>query len=76
MNNKNIKVGDKVVVCGYVNLPAIIYNIYWEDFNGKVTSDSSKISRIMLELDWGEHGKSRVALHDENKIWYRYSEAN
>lgn len=60
-----IKVGDRLVVQG-MPYAAYVESIE-EDPNG---------ARTTLHLDWKEHGKSKVYLHDENKVWYRYSESN
>lgn len=60
-----IKVGDRLVVQG---LP---YAAYVE----RIEEDPTTASTI-LHLDWKEYGKSHVYLHDENKVWYRYSNKN
>ena len=60
-----IKVGDRLVVQGSV-FPAYVE---------RIEEDPSTASTI-LYLDWKEWGKSRVYLHDEGKVWYKYSEAN
>ena len=70
-----IKVGDRVSVYGYT-LPITVSRIYWVDAQGNETEFSKLAAKVMLELSWGEHGKSKVALDDENKVWYRYSNAN
>lgn len=60
-----VKVGDRLVVQG-MPFPAYIE---------RIEEDSSTASTV-LHLDWKEHGKSRVYLHDEGKVWYRYDSAN
>lgn len=77
MNDKPdlIKVGDRVVVHGWT-VPIRVKRIYLEDATGHETPFSEKAGRVMLALDWGEFGESKVALHDENRTWYRYMIAN
>lgn len=41
----------------------------------RIEYDATTASTV-LHLDWKEYGKSRVFLHDENKVWYKYSNAN
>ena len=60
-----VKIGDLIVVQGFMP-PAKVEKI-WHD---KTTS------RIVIELDWGEFGKSKVYEHDENKVWFKYTGAN
>ena len=60
-----VKVGDRLVVQG-MPFPAYIE---------RIEEDPSTASTI-LHLDWREHGKSRVYLHDENKVWYKYANAS
>jgi hypothetical protein len=60
-----VKVGDRLVVQGMA-LPAYIERI----------EEEPSTARTILHLDWKEHGKSRVYLHDEGKIWFKYSDAN
>lgn len=73
---KMIKVGDRVVVTGYNGVPVHVSRLYWIDSNGLETEFSQLAAKVMLELDWGTLGKSKVALDDENKVWYRYSVSN
>lgn len=72
---KPIRVGDRVVVQGYP-VSVWVSRIYRVDRYGAETLLLEATAKIMLELDWGELGKSKVALEDENKIWYRYCETN
>ena len=58
-----IKIGDRLVVQG-MQLPAYVESIWFD----------SETNRTVIELDWREHGKSKVYLHDEDKTWVRYSE--
>lgn len=60
-----VKIGDRLVVQGS-SFPAYVE---------RIEEDPTTASTI-LYLDWKEYGKSRVYLHDEGKIWFRYSEAN
>lgn len=60
-----VKIGDRLVVQGS-SFPAYVE---------RIEEDPSTASTI-LYLDWKEYGKSRVYLHDEGKIWFKYSEAN
>lgn len=60
-----VTIGDRLVVQGSP-FPAYVESI---------EADPTTASTI-IHLDWKEHGKSRVYLHDENKIWYKYSNAN
>jgi ketopantoate hydroxymethyltransferase len=60
-----VKVGDRLVVQG---MP---FAAYVERIEEDLAS-----ARTVLHLDWKEHGKSRVYLHDENKTWYKYTNAN
>jgi hypothetical protein len=59
------KIGDRLVV---QNSP---FPAYVE----RIEEDPTTASTI-LHLDWKEHGKSRVYAHDENKVWYVYSNSN
>jgi hypothetical protein len=60
-----IKIGDRVVVNG-LSQKAYVENI---------VEDHDTASTIIF-LDWKEFGKSKVYMHDLNKSWYKYSEAN
>lgn len=71
-----VKVGDRVVVnCGF-NPPVRVESIVHEDKDGNLTEDANKVACTRLNLDWGEHGKSRVYLHDEGKTWFPALEVN
>jgi hypothetical protein len=56
-----IKIGDRLVVQS-MPFPAFVERIEREE----------NTDRTILFLDWKEHGKSRVYLHDENSTWYKY----
>lgn len=56
-----VKVGDIIIVHG-MQAFAFVEEIEYEP----------ETDRTILRLDWMEHGKSRVYLHDEGKIWYKY----
>lgn len=60
-----VTIGDRLVVQGRSE-PAYVESI---------EEDATTASTI-LHLDWKEHGKSHVFLHDENKVWFKYSNAN
>ncbi len=60
-----VTIGDRLVVQGSP-FPAYVE---------KIEADSTTASTV-IHLDWKEYGKSRVYLHDENKVWYKYSNAN
>lgn len=69
------EVGDRVVVLGWSQYITRVSRIYWEDKDGRETDIQALATRVRLELEWdfGTHkDKSRVSLHDEGKIWYRY----
>jgi hypothetical protein len=59
-----VKVGDRVVVNG----------LSQKAFVERIEEDAA--NRITIFLDWKEFGKSKVYLHDLNKSWYQYSDAN
>lgn len=69
-----IKVGDRVRV-GNWDLPVTVSRIYFEDDDGTEVFEF-EAARKMLELDWGQHGKSKVAAHDEGKYFTKYQELN
>lgn len=60
-----VNVGDRLVVQGRPE-PAYVE---------RIEVDATTASTI-LHLDWKEFGKSRVYLHDEGKIWYKYATVN
>lgn len=60
-----VKVGDRLVVQG-LSIHPTVESVWYE----------KETDRTVIELDWGEHGHSRVYAHDENKTWYRYSDSN
>lgn len=60
-----VKVGDRLIIHG---LP---FAAYVE----RIEEDLATASTIIY-LDWKEHGKSRVYLHDEHKVWAKYSNVN
>lgn len=61
-----LKIGDRLVVQGLKDFPAYVEKIWFDQ----------ESNRTVIELDWCEHGKSRVYDYDENKTWYRYSNSN
>jgi hypothetical protein len=60
-----VKIGERVIV-NHCSFPAYVEKIKPEDEAG----------RIEITIDWKEHGKSRVYLHDEGSTWVRYSTVN
>lgn len=60
-----VKIGDRLVVQGSP------FAAYVE----RIEKDARTATTI-IHLDWKEYGKSRVYLHDENKIWIKYSNLN
>ncbi len=58
-----MKVGDLVVVSGWMP-PAKVERIEDDGIE------------VILYLDWGDRGKSRVKLHDQGKIWVKYKDLN
>lgn len=60
-----IQVGDRLVVYSQP-FPAYVERIEVDEKTGDT----------LIFLDWKEHGKSRVYLHDENSVWYRYGTNN
>lgn len=69
-----IKVGDRVVV-GTWDFPVFVTRIYFENDDGEEVFEFEGGIK-MLALDWGMHGKSKVAMHDEGKSWKKYSIPN
>jgi hypothetical protein len=60
-----VKIGDRLVVQS-MPFPAYVERMETDSKTGVTT----------LFLDWKEHGKSRVYLHDENSVWYKYNSNN
>lgn len=60
------ELNEKIVVHGILDRTAKVSSCNWDD----------TFFDWIIELDWGEHGTSRVKLHDEDKIWYRMSNKN
>lgn len=60
-----VKISDRLVVQG-MTYPAYVENIWFD----------KETNRTVIELDWKEHGKSKVYAHDENNLWYRYTGSN
>lgn len=62
-----LKVGDAIVVKGaFAHLPVKVERVVYEFEN----------ARTRIDLDWGEHGKSRVFAHDEGSVWHRLEDFN
>jgi len=69
-----VKVGDRVRV-GTWDLPVFVKRIYFVDGQDNECFEFEAAQQI-LELDWGQHGKSKVALHEEGKTWHKYLDLN
>lgn len=69
-----VKVGDRIKV-GSWEVPVHIKRIYHIDAYGNEVFEFEAVSTV-LELDWKEHGVSKVFLHDENKSWAKYQYLN
>lgn len=63
MNNPP-KVGDRIVVYGYVDIPVTVESVERDK------------GTYIIHLNWGTFGKSRVYSHDEGDVWYRHSQLN
>jgi hypothetical protein len=60
-----INVGDRLVV-NKMSHPAYVEKIEYD----------AETDRTIIFLDWKEHGKSRVYLHDENNTWFKFESNN
>jgi hypothetical protein len=60
-----VKIGERLVVQS-MPYPAFVESVEYDPSTG-VT---------VIHLDWKEHGKSRVYLHDENNTWFKYTSNN
>jgi len=60
-----VKIGDIIRVHQMEQL-AMVEHVWYD----KATD------RTVIELSWGGNGHSVVYLHDEDKVWYKYSSAN
>jgi hypothetical protein len=56
-----INIGDRIVV----------YQLPFPSYVERIDIDN-KTGVTTIFLDWKEFGKSKVYLHDENKVWYKY----
>lgn len=61
-----VKVGDRVIVGDWDYLPVHVESIEKEEGT----------DRVILRLNWGEHGKSRVYLHEQNETWRLHSSSS
>ena len=59
-----VKVGDRIIVHNWEHLPVFVEKI--EEEPGRTT----------IHLDWKEHGKSKVYLHDQFNNWHALSDDN
>lgn len=60
-----VKIGDRLVV-QQMPFPAYVESIEYDEV----------CRRHVVRLDWREHGKSRVFLDDQNKVWDLFSDDN
>lgn len=60
-----IKIGDRLIVANR-DEKVVVEKIYYDE----------KIAGVVLILDWGVYGKSRVYAHDEGKTWHKYNDIN
>jgi hypothetical protein len=56
-----VKIGERLVIQG-MPFPAYVEFVEYD----------AATARTVISVDWKEHGKSRVYLHDEGKTWERY----
>lgn len=73
--SKKLQIGDAVVVKGF-NHKTKVSRIFMENSRGEETEYENECARVRIELDWGEFGKSKVSMHDENIIWFRIENFN
>lgn len=59
-------IGERLVVHGLSQHESIVVGVEWD----------GERSAWRIDLDWGQHGQSRVWAHDENKVWYRLKNQN
>jgi hypothetical protein len=64
-NTTQIKIGDYVKV-GSQTIKAKIEKIWWDE----------KTAREVIDLCWGEFGKSKVYMNDLNKVWFHINSNN
>jgi len=50
--------------------------MFWENARGEETTNEAEFARLMISLDWGSYGMSKVAYDDEGKTWVRYADQN
>lgn len=60
-----VKVGDRIVVQN-MPYPAYVESVWFDP----------ETHRTVINVDWKEHGKSKVYAHDENKTWHKYVDLN
>jgi hypothetical protein len=64
MKKPTVNIGDRICVVGHK--PVRVSDVVVDMETG----------RVRLILDWGGGQTSKVWLHDENEVWYRYSDSN
>jgi len=65
MNRNLPEIGDVVIVHGMWQKSKVV-SVHWD----------TTFFDWIIELDWNEYGTSKVKLHDENKVWYRFKNVN
>ena len=60
-----VEVGDKVVVQGIMP-PATVEKVWFDE----------ERMRLVIELNWGDLGESKIYGHDEGTVWYKYTGTN
>lgn len=60
------KIGERIVVHGITEHVAKVSAVTW----------LANEARYRIDLDWGEHGTSKVYDTDEDNVWYRFSSSN
>jgi len=75
VSNASIKIGDRIVVKGWPQFPTHVVRIFWEDGKGNEVDIQALAVTTRLELEWdleGKKSRSKVHLHQEGDLWYRY----
>jgi hypothetical protein len=73
--DRKLKIGDIVIVKGFSHKTKVC-RIFMENSRGEETEYENECARVRAELDWGEFGKSKVSMHDENVTWFRLEKFN
>lgn len=59
-------IGERIIVNGIMHTKAHVKKRLYNE----------KTREVVLVLDWGHLGESKVYLHDEGETWYRYASTN